>query len=46
MKELSTNQAKQLYAGGLSAAAWAAIVGGVSFVIGIFDGITRILRCN
>ncbi len=46
MKELSIKQAKELQAGGLSAAAWAAIVGGVSFVIGIFDGITRILRCN
>jgi hypothetical protein len=46
MKELSNNQTKQLYAGGLSAAAWAAIVSGVSFVIGIFDGITRTLRCN
>ncbi len=46
MKELSINQAKSLYAGGLSAAAWAAIVGGISFVIGIFDGITRTLRCN
>lgn len=46
MKELSIKQAKQLYAGGISAAVWAAIVGGVSFVIGIFDGITRTLRCN
>lgn len=46
MKELSTNQAKSLYAGGISAAAWAAIVSGISFVIGVFDGITRVLRCN
>ncbi len=46
MKELSVNQAKQLYAGGLSAAAVAAIISGISFVIGIFDGIARTLRCN
>ncbi len=46
MEELSVKQAKSLYAGGLSAAAWAAIVSGISFVIGIFDGITRIVRCN
>ena len=46
MKELSVNQAKKLRAGGLSAAAWAAIVSGISFVIGVFDGITRTLRCN
>ena len=41
MKELSINQAKSLYAGGFSAAAWAAIVGGISFVIGIFDGLRK-----
>lgn len=46
MKELSIKQAKNLYAGGLSAAAWTAIISGISFVIGIFDGITRIIRCN
>lgn len=46
MKEISINQAKKLYAGGLSAAAWAAIVSGISFVIGIFDGITRVIRCH
>ena len=46
MKELNINQAKKLYAGGFSVAAFAAIVSGVSFVVGIFDGIARILRCN
>ena len=46
MKELSNNQAKQLYAGGISAGTWAIIVSGVSFVIGIIDGITRTIRCN
>ena len=42
MKELSVKQAKTLYAGGLSAAAWAAIISGVSFVIGIFDGLIKL----
>ena len=46
MKELSIKQAKSLYAGGLSAVAWTAIISGISFVIGIFDGITRVIRCN
>jgi hypothetical protein len=46
MRELNVKEARKMYAGGLSAAAWAAIVSGVSFVIGIFDGITRIIRCN
>ncbi len=46
MRELNNNQAKKLYAGGLSAAAWAAIVSGISFVIGIVDGIVRVIRCD
>lgn len=41
MKELSIKQAKSLYAGGLSAAAWTAIISGISFVIGIFDGLRK-----
>ena len=46
MRELSVNESKSMYAGGLSAVAYAAIVSGVSFVIGILDGITRTLKCR
>lgn len=46
MKELSLKEEKMLYAGGLSAGVYAAIVAGVSFIVGIFDGITRPFRCR
>ena len=46
MKELKVEEEKNLYAGGLSAAAYGAIMAGVSFIIGIFDGITRPFRCR
>ena len=45
MKEISTKQAKEIYGGGLTAIGYAAIVSGISFIVGIFDGITRTLRC-
>ena len=45
MKEISTKQAKEIYGGGLTAIGYAAIVSGVSFLVGILDGITRTLRC-
>jgi hypothetical protein len=46
MKELSIKQAKDCYAGGITAAGYAAIVSGISFIIGIFDGWVRVLRCH
>lgn len=46
MRELSLKEEKSLHAGGLSAAAFAAIAAGISFVVGIFDGITRVLKCH
>lgn len=45
MKEISTKQAKEIYGGGLTAMGYAAIAAGISFIVGIFDGITRTLRC-
>ena len=45
LKNLSEEQAKELYGGGLTAIGYAAIVSGISFIVGIFDGITRTLRC-
>ena len=46
MKELSSNESKRMYAGGLSTAAYAAIMASISFIVGIFDGITRPLKCR
>ena len=41
MKELSLEEEKNMYAGGLSAGACALIAAGVSFIVGIIDGLTR-----
>ena len=46
MKELSLNKQKSTTAGGLSSIAYAAIAFGLSFVVGIFDGISRPFRCR
>ena len=46
MKELNLKEAKSLYGGGLSAAAYAAIAAGISFLVGILDGITRPFKCR
>lgn len=46
MKELSLKDSKKLYAGGLSAAAYAAIAAGISFLVGILDGISRPFKCR
>ena len=46
MKKLNERQMKQIRAGGLSAAAWAAIVAGISFLAGLLDGYTRPYSCR
>ncbi len=46
MKELSIEDSKTMYAGGLSAGAYALIAAGVSFLVGIIDGITRPFKCR
>lgn len=46
MRELSLKEEKNMYAGGLSAGAFAAIAAGISFFVGIFDGLTRVLKCH
>ena len=46
MKELDIKETKSLYAGGLSAGAYALIAAGISFFVGIVDGITRPFKCR
>ena len=46
MKELDEKIIKETYGGGLSAGLCALIASGVSFVIGIIDGITRPFKCR
>lgn len=46
MKELSVKESKETYAGSLSAGAYGLIAAGISFFIGILDGITRPFKCR
>lgn len=46
MKELNEKESKNIYAGGLSAGACALIAAGISFLVGIFDGVTRPFKCR
>ena len=46
MRELSIKEKSEITAGGLSFFGFAAIASGISFIVGIFDGITRVLKCH
>lgn len=46
MKELKIDDSKTLYAGGISAGAYGLIAAGISFFVGLLDGITRPFRCR
>lgn len=46
MKELKIEESKNMYAGSLSAGAYGLIAAGISFFVGLLDGITRPFRCR
>lgn len=46
MKKLSIYESKSMYGGGLNLGIAALIGAGISFVIGVFDGWTRMFRCR
>ena len=46
MKELDINETKSIYAGALSPGVYALIAAGVSFLVGVFDGVTRPFKCR
>lgn len=46
MRELNLEESKQLCAGSLSAGACGLIAAGISFFVGLLDGITRPFRCR
>lgn len=47
MKELGSKESRSIYAGGgITASICAAIAAGVSFFVGLLDGITRPFRCR
>lgn len=46
MKELKQSELKRIKAGALSGWAIAGIIAGITFVVGIFDGIARPFKCR
>lgn len=46
MKKLTSNEMKQIKAGGISATGWAVIASILSFFSGLLDGYTRPFRCR
>lgn len=46
MKELSKNELMRVKGGGFSFGLGLAITAGVTFLIGVIDGIVRPLKCN
>lgn len=46
MREMSIKETKEMYGGGLSAGAYALIAAGISFLVGIVDGVTRPFKCR
>lgn len=46
MKKIDTCESKNIYGGGLSLGVAALIGAGISFVIGVFDGWTRMFKCR
>lgn len=46
MKNLTDNDMKKIEGGGLNIGLWLGIGAGVSFLIGLIDGIIRPLKCN
>ncbi len=46
MKNLSLEEMKQISGGGINIGLWLGIGAGVSFIIGLIDGIIRPLKCN
>ncbi len=46
MKKLNTKELKHIKAGAISGWLVAGIIAGVTFVVGIFDGIARPFKCR
>ena len=46
MKNLTSNEMKNISGGGINIGLWFGIGAGVSFLIGLIDGLIRPLKCN
>jgi len=46
MKKLTNNEMKKIDGGGFNIGLWFGIGAGVSFLIGLIDGLVRPLKCN
>ena len=46
MIKLKENEMKEISGGGINVGLWIGIGAGVSFLIGLIDGIIRPLKCN
>lgn len=46
MKKISNYELKQISGGGINIGLWVGIGAGVSFIIGLIDGLVRPLKCN
>ena len=46
MKNLTNSEMKNISGGGVNIGLWLGIGAGVSFLIGLIDGIIRPLKCN
>lgn len=46
MKKMNESEMKKISGGGVNIGLWIGIGAGVSFLIGLFDGLIRPLKCN
>lgn len=46
MKKLTDDELKNISGGGLSAGVWVGLAAGITFLIGLIDGMVRPLKCN
>lgn len=46
MKNLNDNELMKINGGGINLGIVALVAGGITFIIGIFDGIVRPLKCR
>ena len=46
MKKLNNNEMKKINGGGVNIGLWIGIGAGITFLIGLIDGIFRPLKCN